>query len=123
MSWQMLPDERTGQLVSTGYPRLDSFLAGGFHPGEPIVIGSEPQTGKSALALNLAVNAAAAGRRVLFASSERSLREYARRVLALMAQVPSEDVVRGDASEDGRAGARVRGGAGSGARRAARWCP
>jgi replicative DNA helicase len=43
--------------ISTGYERLDA-KTGGLHPGDLIVIASRPGMGKTAFALNLAVNIA-----------------------------------------------------------------
>jgi len=46
--------------IPSGYPDLDALLSG-FQAGDYIVIGARPSVGKTALALNIANNAAAAG--------------------------------------------------------------
>lgn len=51
-------DKITG--ISTGFPDLDHF-SDGLHGGEMIVVAGYPSTGKTALALNMAVHAALSG--------------------------------------------------------------
>jgi GMP synthase-like glutamine amidotransferase len=46
--------------VPTGFPSLDRMLMG-FREGQLIIIGARPAVGKTSFALNLALNAAAAG--------------------------------------------------------------
>jgi replicative DNA helicase len=82
--------------VPTGFTKLDEILLG-FQPGALHVIGARPGMGKSALALNMAVNVARLTMRpVIFFSLEMSAYELSQRVLASEASVPSE-VLRGAA--------------------------
>ncbi len=46
--------------VPTGFPELDKILAG-LHAGDLIILAARPSVGKTALALNIAVNAAKGG--------------------------------------------------------------
>ena len=88
------PDSMTG--VPTGFTKLDELLLG-LQPGALHVIGARPGMGKSALALNMAVNVARLSMRpVIFFSLEMSAYELSQRVLASEASVPSE-VLRGAA--------------------------
>lgn len=88
------PDAFTG--VRTGFNKLDELLLG-LQPGALNVIGARPGMGKSALALNMAVNVARNTMRpVVFFSLEMSAYELTQRVLASEASVPSE-VLRGAA--------------------------
>ncbi len=66
--------------VKTGIAPFDA-LTGGIRPGVT-VIGGEPGAGKSALALQMAANAAMAGRRVLYVSLEMDYSQCAARVLS-----------------------------------------
>ena len=63
--WEKLEElyERQEHLtgVSTGWTDLDRVLAG-LHRGDLIILAARPSVGKTAFALNLAVNAAQAGR-------------------------------------------------------------
>lgn len=47
-----------GRAISTGFPALDSRLSGGMRGGDLIVLAGRPKMGKTALALNIATNAA-----------------------------------------------------------------
>lgn len=90
-----------GQLsgVPTGFRKLDEILLG-FQPGALHVIGARPGMGKSALALNMAVNVARLTMRpVIFFSLEMSAYELSQRVLSSEASVPSE-VLRGAAPSE-----------------------
>jgi replicative DNA helicase len=92
-------DERVaagGRLggLSTGYADLDEML-GGLKPGELTVVGARPSQGKTALAVNLAANAAAAGAPVVFFSLEQSWAEIAGRLLAMGSGVPMHSLARG----------------------------
>ncbi|HEX9092742.1 MAG TPA: DnaB-like helicase N-terminal domain-containing protein, partial [Coriobacteriia bacterium] len=57
--------------VTTGYPSLDKVLAG-LHRGDLIILAARPSVGKTAFALNMAVNAAQAGATVGLFSLEMS---------------------------------------------------
>lgn len=74
------------QGVPTGYPSLDRMLMG-FREGQLIIIGARPAVGKTSFALNLALNAAAAGFTVGFFSLEMSGKEIAQRFICAHAQV------------------------------------
>lgn len=85
--------------VPTGFRKLDELLLG-LQPGALHVIGARPGMGKSALALNMAVNVARLTMRpVIFFSLEMSAYELSQRVLASEASVPSE-VLRGAAPSE-----------------------
>ena len=74
------------QGVPTGYPSLDRMLMG-FREGQLVIIGARPAVGKTSFALNLALNAAAAGYTVGFFSLEMSGKEIAQRLICAHAQV------------------------------------
>ncbi|TLM78957.1 MAG: replicative DNA helicase [Actinobacteria bacterium] len=66
--------------VATGFHKLDSLLSG-FQKGNLIIIGARPSVGKTALALNMAVNAALLGNPVAIFSLEMSSDELVQRVI------------------------------------------
>lgn len=72
--------------VPTGYPTLDRMLMG-MRPGQLVVIGGRPAFGKSAFALNLALNAASEGYSVVIFSLEMPGREVAERLICMHAQI------------------------------------
>lgn len=67
--------------VFTGFSRLDAAL-GGFRPWQFIILAARPKVGKSAMALQIARNAAGKGKGVLFMSLEMATGELACRLLA-----------------------------------------
>ena len=80
--------------LPTGLGALDC-LTGGFVEGELVVVAARPAVGKSALALNIALNAAVTvGVPVLFFSLEMGEEQIAQRVLACMAAVSYQHVAR-----------------------------
>jgi len=95
--------------VTSGFHDLDKKL-GGLHNSDLIILAGRPAMGKSALAMNIAFNAASAfrkiedssgretveGGRVLFFSLEMSAEQLASRVVAERSEVPSDKVRRGE---------------------------
>jgi replicative DNA helicase len=80
--------------VPTGFLALDAAL-GGLQPGALCVLAARPAMGKTALAMQVALNAAKKGHRVLFFSLEMPRRELALRVLACEAMVDGERIRSG----------------------------
>jgi replicative DNA helicase len=107
--------ERDGGLagISTGLADIDRKL-GGLHKSDLLILAGRPSMGKTALATNIAFNVAKAYRRgtlpdgaegaveggiVGFYSLEMSAEQLAARVLSEAAEVPSEQIRRGDMTE------------------------
>lgn len=67
------------EVLPSGIPALDTHLAGGMVPGVYVVAGM-PGGGKSALALQLAADTAATGRRVLVVTAEMTVGQCVARV-------------------------------------------
>jgi len=103
--------KRDGKLagVGTGFRDLDERL-GGLHPSDLIVLAGRPSMGKTALATNIAYNAAANyqteidangnekvvnGAVVGFFSLEMSADQLAARILSEQASIPSDAMRRG----------------------------
>lgn len=80
---------RSGELtgLSTGYAKLDQ-ITGGLQPGDLFILAARPSMGKTALALNLARNAAVdGGKKVAVFSLEMTTRSLVMRMLSSEAQV------------------------------------
>ncbi|MCA0921008.1 replicative DNA helicase [Pseudooceanicola nanhaiensis] len=107
--------QREGGLagVSTGLIDMDKKL-GGLHPSDLLILAGRPSMGKTSLATNIAFNVAKAYRRgtkpdgqegtieggvVGFYSLEMSAEQLAARILSEAAEVPSEQIRRGDMTE------------------------
>lgn len=84
--------------LPTGLTDLDR-ITGGLHQGLYAVAGST-STGKTALALSIAVNIAMSGKRVAFVSPEMSPADLMHRIVCAYAQVDSRLIESGDLSSD-----------------------
>jgi len=108
--------QRGGGLagISTGLVDLDRKL-GGLHPSDLLILAGRPSMGKTSLATNIAFNIAKAYRRgrlsdgsegavdggvVGFFSLEMSSEQLAARILSEASEVPSEQIRRGDMTEE-----------------------
>lgn len=89
--------------IPTGFPSIDRMLGGGFRRGDLIILGGDVGSGKSALALAIALRIAA-GRDVTFLSAEMSVERVLERALAIEGRVRVDDLRRGQLDESARAG-------------------
>jgi len=80
------PSELTG--VPSGFRPLDRLLSG-FQPSDMVVLAARPSVGKTALALNISLNAARAlpGRTVLIFSLEMAKEQLVNRLMCLAGEV------------------------------------
>jgi len=87
-----------GNHAVTGIPSglydLDN-LVGGWKPGEVVVIAARPSMGKTALALQAALDAAHDGKHILYFSLEMGTSALVHRLLALEAKVDAGKMRRG----------------------------
>jgi len=100
---------RDGALsgVPTRFADLDSKL-GGLHPSDLVILAARPSMGKTALATNIAYNAAAMhaqsggaeGAVIGFFSLEMSAEQLATRILAERTRIPSDRIRRGMVPKD-----------------------
>ncbi|MBC7539816.1 MAG: replicative DNA helicase [Bacteriovorax sp.] len=78
--------------LSTGYPALDKYLLG-LRSGQLIIIGARPGMGKSALALNLAVNSVEqSGLPAIIFTLEMQCDELSMRILSSMSKVDGKKI-------------------------------
>ena len=91
--------------VPTGLTDLD-YRLGGFHKSDLLIIAGRPSMGKTALATNIAFNAAKKiqndGRKstIAFFSLEMSSEQLSTRILAEQSRIKSNDIRRGKISEE-----------------------
>ncbi len=107
--------QRDGGLagISTGLVDMDKKL-GGLHRSDLLILAGRPSMGKTSLATNIAFNVAKAYKRGLlpdgsegaieggvvgFYSLEMSAEQLAARILSEAAEIPSENIRRGDMTE------------------------
>lgn len=84
--------------LPTGFADLDHKL-GGLHPGNLIILAGRPSMGKTALAVNIATNAARTGIPVQVDSMEMTAQELGLRALSEEAEIPSRDIRNGHMTE------------------------
>ena len=86
--------------VKTGYPDLDSKTAG-FQKGDLIILAARPSMGKTALALNMAINAASVtpGSVAIF-SLEMPCEQVAIRMMAAASEVPIHKLRTGTLNDE-----------------------
>ncbi len=89
--------------VPTGFPSVDSLLGGGPRRGDLVVLGGDEGSGKSSLALAMALRAAQDGAEVAFFSGEYSTERLFERSLAIEGRARVEDLRHGRLNETTRA--------------------
>ncbi|MGL6064336.1 MAG: replicative DNA helicase [Fusobacteriaceae bacterium] len=81
--------------ISSGFKNYD-FLTSGFHPSDLIIIAARPAMGKTAFALNLALNAALDSKKsVLIFSLEMGNSQLLQRLLSVDSGVPLQKIRNG----------------------------
>ncbi len=80
--------------VPTGFKDVDELFHG-YRPGDLVILAARPGVGKTAFALNLAVNAAKAGTAVAFFSLEMSASQLTQRILCSEALISLNKVRSG----------------------------
>lgn len=86
--------------VPTGFRDLDNKL-GGLQKSDLIIIAARPGMGKTAFALNVAMNAAEkGGAHVLVFSMEMSKEQLGQRLISMRANVDMEDISKGNVQGD-----------------------
>lgn len=95
---QDIDEKRQKQItftgIPTGFPDLDK-LTGGWQPSDLIILAARPSVGKTAFAINLAVNAATSSFKksaVAFFSLEMGKDQIAKRYLSLVTNTKLEDI-------------------------------
>ncbi len=69
-----IPDDKTRRIKS-GFSEFDQVLGGGMVPGSVVLLGGDPGVGKSTLILQILMNVAESGTRVLYVTAEESIRQ------------------------------------------------
>lgn len=86
--------------VASGYPDMDNLFFG-FQKSDLILIAARPSMGKTAFAMNIAVNAAVkANKKVAVFSLEMSKAQIGQRMLACLGQINMSGIVRGKFNDD-----------------------
>lgn len=89
--------------VPTGFPSIDRLLGGGLRRGDLIALGGDVGSGKSSLALAIALRTAESKRGVAFFSGEMSRERVMERALAIEGRTRIDDLRAGTLDETTRA--------------------
>src|SRR5579859_345563 len=100
------PGEITGDTVPTGFGSLDKLLGGGFRRRDLVLLGGDIGSGKSALALGIALRVAqqSGGLGVAYLSGEMNEERLMERALAIEGKVAVDDLRAAKLSDHTRAG-------------------
>lgn len=92
-----LDERQTRPIINTGIPKLDKLMCG-LRRTELTSIGARPSVGKSAFALQVALNVVKQGHKVLYFPLEMSTMQTAERILVskLSNPIPNERLKKGD---------------------------
>jgi replicative DNA helicase len=88
--------------VATGFPSIDALLGGGLRAQDLVLLGGDVGSGKSALALAVALRAARTGVPVLYLSGEMAEERVRERALALEGRVSIDELRLGKLSDEAR---------------------
>src|SRR5580700_561054 len=95
---------RPRDTVASGFPSLDKVLGGGLRTGDLVVLGGDVGSGKSALALGIAMRAAMRGSVVRYYSGEMAPERVYERMLAIEGRARIDDLRHGALDDATRAG-------------------
>ena len=95
--------ETASDSFATGFPSVDKWLGGGVRRGDLVVIGGEVGSGKSSLALAMALRMAQAGATSAFFTHEMSVDRVMERALAIEGRARIDEMRQGKLDEFTRA--------------------
>ena len=95
--------ETAADSFATGFPSIDKWLGGGVRRGDLVVIGGEVGSGKSSLALAMALRMSQAGINPAFVTHEMSVERVMERALAIEGRARIDEIRQGTLDEFARA--------------------
>src|SRR5438874_10673276 len=98
------PGEITGDTIPTGFGSLDRLLGGGLRRRDLILLGGDIGSGKSALALGIALRVAQQSVGVAYLSGEMNEERLMERALAIEGRVAVDELRAAKLSDQTRAG-------------------
>src|SRR3989440_4282282 len=101
---QQRPGDVSSDTVPTGFPSIDRLLGGGLRRRDLVVLGGDIGSGKSALALGLALRVAQRGTAVALFSGEMDEERLMERALAIEGRVAVDELRGAKLNDETRAG-------------------
>ena len=96
------PGTPAKDTVPTGFPSIDRVLGGGMRRRDLVVLGGDVGSGKSALALSIAIRSASAGVTVVFISGEMDEDRIFERAMAIEGRTQVDRIRKAEISEETR---------------------
>jgi replicative DNA helicase len=93
-----------GDSTATGFPSVDRWLGGGVRSGDLVVLGGDVGSGKSALALAMALRMAQDGRTARFLTTEMTVDRVMERAVAIEGRAKVDDLRSGKLDDVARSG-------------------
>ena len=93
-------EANTGAKIKLGFPKLD-LMMGGLGPGTLHILAARPGMGKTALAVNMAVNVAANQNPVVIFSLEMTMEEIGKRIMSSAMTKPVSEIINSRKITDG----------------------
>lgn len=90
---------RRDEKMHYGLAKLDMVMAG-LHPEELTTIGARPGVGKTILGMQIAMNVARSGKRVLFVSLEMSVTQLCERMIASYSDIENSKLRTGNMNDN-----------------------
>jgi replicative DNA helicase len=98
------PGARSDDTIPTGFPSVDRIIGGGLRRRDLVVLGGDVGSGKSSLALGMALRAAQDDRDVAVLSGEMDEERLLERALAIEGRVTVDELRAARINDLGRAG-------------------
>ncbi|HEX7918132.1 MAG TPA: DnaB-like helicase C-terminal domain-containing protein [Gemmatimonadales bacterium] len=98
-----LDGEPRPDTIATGFPSVDKLLGGGLRRRDLVLLAGDIGSGKSSLALGIALRSALAGTPVLFLSGEMSEERLMERALAIEGRAAVDELRTGKLDDQRRA--------------------
>jgi replicative DNA helicase len=96
---------QASDTIASGFPSLDKILGGGLRRGDLVALGGDAASGKSALALAIALRASLSGASVAFLTTEMSVDRVLERIIAIESRTQIDDLRHGALDDATRANA------------------
>jgi replicative DNA helicase len=93
----------SGDTVPSGFPSLDKMLGGGFRKRDLIILTGDVGSGKSSLALGIALRSALRGTATIFFSGEMNEERLMERALAVEGKATIDEIRSGNLKDPTRA--------------------
>lgn len=93
--------------IPTGFSILNEYLNGGLRPGQLLIIGANPQSGKTSFVVSMIRRMLGENKKIIFFSFELSAVAISRKLIAAISDLSLSKIIHENIGEDNYAYARV----------------